>query len=69
MCTIAWPLQARPSLELKTRPRFRPGSLSLSMIRAMLRTFSWQALQAKAISVRMLQLLDGARSPLKYVII
>ena len=31
MCTIAWPLQARPSLELKTQPRFRPVSLSLFM--------------------------------------
>ena len=31
MCTIARPIQARPSLELKTRPRFRPVSLSLSM--------------------------------------
>ncbi len=27
-CTIAWPVQARPSLELKTRPRFRPVILS-----------------------------------------
>ncbi len=31
MCTIAWPIQAWPSLELKTRLRFRPISLSLSM--------------------------------------
>jgi hypothetical protein len=30
MCTIAWPIQARPSLELKTRPRLCPVSLSLS---------------------------------------
>jgi hypothetical protein len=31
MCTIAWPIQARLSLELKTRPRFHPVSLILSM--------------------------------------
>jgi hypothetical protein len=30
-CTIAWPIQVRPSLQWKTRPRFRPVSLSLSM--------------------------------------
>ncbi len=29
MCTIAWPIQTRPSLEWKTWPRFRPVSLSL----------------------------------------
>ncbi len=32
VCTIAWPIQARPSLEFKTRPRFNPVSLSLFMI-------------------------------------
>jgi hypothetical protein len=32
MCKIALPLQARPSLEWKTRPRFSPVSLSLTMI-------------------------------------
>ncbi len=32
MCTKAWPIQAGPSLELKTQPRFRPVSLSLSML-------------------------------------
>ncbi len=31
MCTIAWPIQAQPSLEWKTRPRLSPVSLSLSM--------------------------------------
>ncbi len=31
MCTIAWLIQARPSLELKIWPRFCPVSLSLSM--------------------------------------
>jgi hypothetical protein len=36
ICTTAWPLQARPSLELKTRPRLCPVSLSLSMLK---RTF------------------------------
>jgi hypothetical protein len=29
--TIAWPIQVQPSLQWKTRPRFRPVSLSLSM--------------------------------------
>jgi hypothetical protein len=33
MCTIAWLTQARRSLELKTHPRFRPVSLSLSMVK------------------------------------
>jgi hypothetical protein len=33
MCTIAWLTQARRSLELKTQPRFRPVSLSLSMVK------------------------------------
>ncbi len=32
MCTISWPIQSRPSLELKTRPRVRPHSLSLSLL-------------------------------------
>jgi hypothetical protein len=32
MCTIAGSIQVQPSLELKTRPRFRPVSLSLSML-------------------------------------
>jgi hypothetical protein len=32
MCTIAWPIQARSSLELKTWPRFRPICLNLSMV-------------------------------------
>jgi hypothetical protein len=27
-----WPVQIRPSLDLKTRPRFNPVSLRLSMI-------------------------------------
>jgi len=27
-----WPVQTRPSLDLKTRPRFRPVSISSSMI-------------------------------------
>ena len=31
MCTIAWPIQAWPSLHWKTRPRCRHVSLSLSM--------------------------------------
>ncbi len=31
MHAIALHIQARPSLELKTRPRFRPVSISLSM--------------------------------------
>jgi len=31
MCTIAWPIQSRPSLESKTRPRFCPVIFSLSM--------------------------------------
>ncbi len=31
MCTIPWPIQAWPSLEWKTRPKFSPVSLSLSM--------------------------------------
>ncbi len=31
MCTITWLIQARPSLELKTWPRFPPVSISLSM--------------------------------------
>ncbi len=31
LCTIAWPIQARPSLEWKIRPRFCPVSLSVSM--------------------------------------
>jgi hypothetical protein len=31
MCTTAWPIQTQPSLEWKTRPRFCPVSLSLSM--------------------------------------
>ncbi len=30
-CTIAWPIHARPSLELKTRPRFSLVILSLPM--------------------------------------
>ncbi len=34
MFSIAWPLQARQSLELKTRPRFCPAGLSLSMNKA-----------------------------------
>ncbi len=29
MCTIVWPVQAQTILELKTRPRFCPVSLSL----------------------------------------
>jgi hypothetical protein len=32
MCSISWPIQSRPSLELKTRPRVRPHSLSLSLL-------------------------------------
>jgi hypothetical protein len=32
MCTNAWPIQVRPSLQWKTRPGFRPVSLSLSML-------------------------------------
>ncbi len=32
MCTIAWTIQVQPSLEWKTRPRFCPVSLSLSML-------------------------------------
>ncbi len=32
MCTIARPIQARPSLKLKTRPKFFPVNLSLSML-------------------------------------
>jgi hypothetical protein len=32
MCTIAWPIQVLPSLQWKTQPRFRPVSLSLSMV-------------------------------------
>jgi len=31
VCPIAWPIQARLSLELKTWPRFHPVSLSLSV--------------------------------------
>ncbi len=31
MCTIALPIQEQPNLELITRPRFCPVSLSLSM--------------------------------------
>ncbi len=31
-CTTAWPEQARPSLKLKTWPRFHPHSSSLSMM-------------------------------------
>jgi hypothetical protein len=31
MCTIAWPIQARHSLELKTQLRYCPVHLSLSM--------------------------------------
>ncbi len=27
----SWPVQTRPSLDLKAQPRFRPVSLSLSM--------------------------------------
>ncbi len=32
MCTTEWRIQAHPSLELKTRPRFCPVSWSLSMV-------------------------------------
>jgi hypothetical protein len=31
MCTIGWHIQARPSQEWKTQPRFHPSSLSLPM--------------------------------------
>ncbi len=31
MCTIAWPIHVQLSLQWKTRPRFRPVSLSLSL--------------------------------------
>jgi len=30
MCTIAGPIQVRPSLQWRTRPRFRPVSLNLT---------------------------------------
>jgi hypothetical protein len=40
MCTIAWPTQAWPSLELKTWLRFCPVSLSLSMIACIQSLFS-----------------------------
>jgi hypothetical protein len=33
MCTIAWPIQVWASLQWKTRPRFRPVSLRLSIIK------------------------------------
>ncbi len=31
MCTIAGPIQVRPSLKWRSQPRFRPVSLNLSM--------------------------------------
>ncbi len=40
MCVIAWPTQAQLSLELKTWPRFRPVSLSLSMTACIKSLFS-----------------------------
>jgi hypothetical protein len=39
----SWPIHTRPSLDLKTRPRFRPVSLSLSMVQA--NTYSVSVLQ------------------------
>jgi hypothetical protein len=48
MCTIAWPIQAWPSLELKTWPRFCPVSLSLSTA------------QMKKIGCRKVGCADGA---------
>jgi hypothetical protein len=33
MCTIVWPIQVWPSLNLKTWPKFCPLSLSLSMLK------------------------------------
>jgi hypothetical protein len=38
ICTITWPIKTRPSLKLKTRPRFCPVSLRLSMMSLMLGT-------------------------------
>jgi len=32
MCTIAWAIQVQPSLGWKTRPKFCPVGLSLSML-------------------------------------
>ncbi len=68
ICTIAWPIKARPSLELKTRPRFRPVSLSLSMMSLMLGIvyqtryfriamaawFSWQGMSSRTHSWNLL---------------
>ncbi len=67
ICTIAWPIKARPSLELKTRPRFCLVSLSLSMMSLMLGTFyqtryfrsamaawfSWQGMSSRAHSLHL----------------
>jgi hypothetical protein len=45
MCTIAWPIHARQSLkEWKTRPRFHPFSLSLSMLEIVVNTLGFKAL-------------------------
>ncbi len=43
MCTVACPIQARPSLELKTRPRFRPVSLSLTMTTIKVQPGQWHS--------------------------
>jgi hypothetical protein len=60
MCTIAWPIQVRPSLKWKTRPRFCPVSLSLSMAQIIFPAGS----TSQGVLIRMLQWPDdpGSRS-------
>jgi hypothetical protein len=45
MCTIAWPVQVQTSLEWKTRPKFCPVSLSLSMQKPLLSGHSFERWQ------------------------
>jgi hypothetical protein len=45
MCTIAWPVQVQTGLEWKTRPKFCPVCLSLSMQKPLLSGHSFKRWQ------------------------